>query len=122
MYDNDDKNSKILVVEDDRDTRNMLSVLLRDNGYTVFSAVDRAEALAILASQPDITTVLLDYMMPGPSAIKFIESMGQSHPSTRIILITAANRIKAVSHMLGIRDYLAKPIIAEELLSVLRPQ
>ena len=114
--------SKILVVEDDRDTRNMLSVSIRDHGYTVFSAVDRAEALAILNSHADITTVLLDYMMPGPSAFKFIEAMGLSHPSTRIILITAGDRIKVVARMLGIRDYLAKPIVADELLSALRPQ
>jgi len=108
----------ILVVEDDLETLNTLSRLLRDNGYMVLTAGSREEALSVLSlASADI--ILLDYMMPGLSAVKFLDRISWTHPGTRVVLTTAGDNIQAVSRMLGIREYVSRPIQPDELLHLL---
>jgi CheY-like chemotaxis protein len=108
----------VLIVEDDLPTLSLLAELLRGNRYTVLTATCREEALAALALN-SINIILLDYMMPGMSAVKFLERISWTHPDTRVVLLTAGDNIQSVSRMLGVREYVPKPIQPDELLQVL---
>jgi DNA-binding NtrC family response regulator len=98
----------ILIVDDDYDTREMLVTLLRQNGYCALTAVDREEAAAILAKTP-VRTILLDYMMPGPSAPQFLDVVAWNYPHTQIILMTAGDRVDTIAVALGLTRYIGKP-------------
>jgi CheY-like chemotaxis protein len=63
--------------------------------------------------------ILLDYMMPGQSASRFLYRVRSDYPHVRIILATAANRVEVVARMLGIGEYIAKPILPDKLLQIL---
>jgi CheY-like chemotaxis protein len=109
---------RVLIIEDDPDTSSTLAEMLRESGYRVLTAVDRDEGLSILESN-QVDTVLLDYMMPGQSASRFLYRVRSAYPNLRIVLATAANRVDAVARMLGITEYIAKPIIPDKLLQIL---
>lgn len=109
----------VLIVDDDYDTRDMLSNLLRGNGYRVLSAVDREEALAILSETP-VHTILLDYMMPGPNVTTFLDALASTNPGIEIILMTAGDRVDAVADTLGLQRYIGKPYDEATLLRMLR--
>ncbi len=102
-------NADVLIVDDDFETREMLSYFLKKKGYSVVCAVDREEAMSILDGR-SVTTILLDYMMPGPSATKFLEYTGWHHPLAKVVLMTASNRADVLARMLGIQKVLAKPL------------
>lgn len=105
----------VLIVEDEFDTREMLTYLLKKKGFSVVSAVDRQEAMSIL-DQRGVKTILLDYMMPGPSATKFLEYVGWHHPHAKIVLMTASNRAQVLARMLGIETVLPKPLELNRVL------
>jgi two-component system response regulator RegX3 len=109
----------VLIVDDDFDTMDMLAQLLRDHGYAVFTAVDRDEAISVFSAN-NVDIVLMDYMMPGMSAIRFLNNVSSLRPRTRVILTTAGNRVQMVARMLGLRDYVAKPFDEQKLFSVLQ--
>lgn len=109
----------ILIVDDDFDTQDMLAHLLQAHGYRTLTAADREEALDLM-SRNDVKIILLDYMMPGMSAVKFLDSASTICPKARVILTTAATRVEMVSKMLGIREFIGKPMDEQHLLAVLQ--
>jgi DNA-binding NtrC family response regulator len=110
----------VLVVDDDYDIRDMLVTFLRENGFRALCAVDREEALAVLAENP-VSIILLDYMMPGPSATKFLDIVNWNYPGTQIILMTAGDRVDAVADTLGLQRFIGKPFDEGTLLKMLGP-
>jgi len=108
----------ILIVEDDADTAVTIAEILRDGGYRVKTAADRDEALVILEAN-GVDTVLLDYFMPGQSASKFLHRVKSDFPSIRIILTTAGHHVESVARMLGVDEYIGKPIQPDKLLAML---
>jgi CheY-like chemotaxis protein len=109
MQDTLEQIADILVIDDEADTRDVITYFLRKKGYHTLTAVDREEAMAIL-DNTHVHTILLDYMMPGPSATKFLEYLGNNHPDTKVILMTASNRAEILARMLGIKTYVGKPL------------
>ena len=82
--------AKILVVDDDEDTRETQAVLLRDAGHTVVCVPNGREALAqVLSDVPDV--VLLDLVMPemdGPSFLEVVRSYLRIQ-SLPVVVLTA---------------------------------
>jgi DNA-binding response OmpR family regulator len=113
------RTKSVLIVEDDPDTSLTLAEFLRNNGYRVSTAVDRDEAISILQTTK-IDTVLLDYMMPGQSASRFLNQIRSTYPKTRVVLMTAGSRVESITKMLGVDDYIGKPILPDELLDILK--
>lgn len=67
----------ILIAEDDRNTRKLMSAILRQNGYEVLTACDGIEALQLLGTS-QIDLMILDIMMPrmdGSSSLKRSEKV-----------------------------------------------
>ncbi|MBF0165909.1 MAG: response regulator transcription factor [Magnetococcales bacterium] len=106
----------ILVVDDDTRLRDLLRKFLSDNGFTVTTAADAAEARQRLAAF-EFDLIILDVMMPGESGLDLTRSLRQTD-DVAILLLTAMdtteNRIDGLER--GADDYLTKPFEPRELL------
>ena len=87
MTDFKNMNDDILIVDDQKETRDVLSKLLVYMGYNVVSAGSGKEGLEIL-SESTFNLVIADSMMPGVDASTFAVSLKKRSPRTPIILIT----------------------------------
>ncbi|HYV18030.1 MAG TPA: sigma-54 dependent transcriptional regulator [Verrucomicrobiae bacterium] len=112
---------RILIVDDEAGMRDMLSILLRKEGYGV-AVADRAEKAIEMASKGEFDLVMSDISMPGKSGIEVLRQTKAASPDTPVILVTAyASTESAVEALkLGAYDYLIKPFDVEELKNVVR--
>ena len=105
----------LLIVDDDRRIRSLLSRFLQGEGYRVTTAETAADARARLAGL-DFDLLILDVMMPGESGFDLVKLIRTS--STVPVLILSA-RDAAESRITGLElgadDYVAKPFEAREL-------
>ncbi|NOQ45771.1 MAG: response regulator, partial [Desulfobulbaceae bacterium] len=108
----------ILVVDDEPNYQIILSELLREEGYEVFTA-DSGNAGLPIVKETDLDLVLSDMKMPGMDGIEFLRKIKEFNKELPVILITAYAEVeKAVKAMhLGAFTYLAKPFSNEELLA-----
>jgi len=107
----------VLVVDDDPLVRDVLSQILRRQGYTVFEAPDADTALEALAGQP-IAVALIDRYMPERDGLWLIGRIREEYPTVAIILATGDDAIPPrFSLQPGVVGYLVKPIAPELLLS-----
>jgi len=108
---------RILVVDDDVALAEMISIVLRGEGYTPVQAFDGAQALAAIeASQPDL--VLLDVMLPGLDGIEVCSRIRETS-GVPIIMLTAKGDTTDVVRGLesGADDYVVKPFNPKELVA-----
>jgi len=107
----------ILVVDDEKNLRDYLSVFLSDRGHTVASAASGDEALDRLAAGYTPSLVLLDLMMPGKDGLEVLRSIKETHPSIPIIILSGIGQIRTVveAMKIGAADYLTKPFEEEAL-------
>lgn len=110
----------ILVVDDEEDFVEMLSMRLKDAGHRVRSAYDGDAALAAL-DQAECDVVLLDIRMPGKDGITVLKAMKAAHPVVEVILLTGHGTIDTSVEGLksGAFDYIQKPAKFDELLGKL---
>ena len=109
--------SKILVIDDEKNIRDIFNLLLVERGYIVECAVDAASGLAKAASfGPDV--LLLDMNLPDRPGIEVLARVREILPRCRTIIITAYGTIKNAveATKLGAYAYLEKPVDNEELL------
>jgi CheY-like chemotaxis protein len=102
---------RVLVVEDERDIRELLVELLSDEGYVVSFACDGQDALRqVLLRWPDL--ILLDLMMPVMSGWQFLDVLSQHQllDRIRVIVISAFNCDTEVAAVIP------KPFEVEEVL------
>jgi DNA-binding response OmpR family regulator len=115
--------ARILVVDDDRDNRELLALFLKWEGFLVLTASSGEEALAIVAQRaPDM--VLLDVMMPGMDGYE-VAARIKRNVATRnvpIVMVTALEdrNARALAMTAGADDLLPKPVDRAELLSRVR--
>lgn len=114
------ENKTLLLVDDEPDLRESLSIRLKASGYRVVTAGDGLEALKKARSlQPDL--ILLDLMLPKMDGYKVARLLKFDGRFSRIpILILSArgqDRDKELAHSAGADDYLVKPFSSEELLA-----
>ena len=112
---------KVLIVEDETSMREMLSILLEDNGFEVLSSSNGFEGLNLVKKKrPDI--IILDIVMPGMSGYMVAKNI-QSDPETRnipIILLTAtANVAGNIMLEMPTRYRLRKPFNPDDLLNTI---
>jgi two-component system response regulator AtoC len=108
----------ILVVDDDKSTRDYLSTFLTSCGYSVDSASTGDEALARVASGYTPSIVLLDIMLPGLDGREVLKALKAAHAALPIIILSGIGQIKTVveAMQMGASDYLTKPFEEEALL------
>ncbi|HEY2293367.1 MAG TPA: sigma-54 dependent transcriptional regulator [Thermoanaerobaculia bacterium] len=109
----------ILIVDDERPIRRILSVLLAESHHRSLEVGSGEEALAVLAeTRPDL--VLLDLRLPGMDGLETLKRMRALAPDLAVVMMTAHGTISsAVEAMrLGAFDYVTKPFDNDELLMI----
>ena len=113
----------ILVVDDDRDSREIAARLLEKAGYRALRAASGAEALRVVDEQP-VHLLLLDVMMPEMDGFAVCEALQARGKRIPIILLTAKDdmdtRLEGMHH--GVSEFLTKPINKVELFARVRAQ
>lgn len=110
----------ILVVDDERNIRRTLEMILSAEGYRVVCAASGQEALAVMKSEsPQV--VLLDIVLPGSNGIEILKTARQSHPDLAVIMISGHGTVHdaVVATKLGAYDFLEKPLSREKVLLTL---
>lgn len=109
----------ILVVDDDRDIRELVTGYLEKSGYRATGAANGREMRAVLTTQP-IDLVVLDIMMPGDDGLTLCRQLrSDTQRNLPVLMLTA--RSEDTDRILGLEmgadDYLIKPFVARELLA-----
>jgi diguanylate cyclase (GGDEF)-like protein len=114
---------RILIVEDDDDSREALAELLEEHGYDVATARDGVEAVELAEKTPP-TLVISDVNMPRRDGFALIEELREREASATVPIILLSGileRERRVAGLdLGADDYLGKPVDADELLARVR--
>src|SRR5437870_7719525 len=107
----------ILVVDDDRSTREYLATFLIARGHSVECLESGDQAIERLASGQSPSMILLDIMLPGKDGIEVLSSLKTIYPSIPIIILSGIGQIKTVveAMKMGASDYLTKPFEEEAL-------
>lgn len=115
-----ERTSHLLVVDDDREIRGLVSQFLTKHGFRVSQARDGKEATRVLETSR-VDLVVLDLMMPGEDGLSICRRL-RADPATEtlpIIMLTAMGEEtdRVVGLEMGADDYLAKPFGPRELLA-----
>ena len=112
---------KILIVDDERSMRDVLSIMLRRAGYGVTVATDAEEAIAEIGREI-FDLVITDLKMPKGSGLDVLKAVKVSSPDTVVLVITAfASTEAAVEAMKqGAYDFLTKPFQVDEVQLIIK--
>jgi len=109
---------RVLVIDDDPDFRELVTLILEDAGLLCLSAGCCAEALPILdRERARLRAVLLDYFMPGLAPRDCARAvLDRLDPEVRVILVSAAVDIAERTAELGLTRHVAKPFDVQRLI------
>lgn len=108
---------RILVAEDDKNARRLMSAVLSRYGYEPICAEDGVEALEIL-DHKHIDLIILDVMMPRMDGYEFTNTLRTSGNNIPILMVTARETQddKKRGFIIGADDYMVKPVDEEEMI------
>ncbi|KQV68106.1 response regulator [Rhizobium sp. Root1220] len=109
----------ILIVDDDREIRELVSTYLKKNGLRVTVAPD-GRHMRTLIETDTFDLIVLDIMMPGDDGLVLCRELrAGKHKTTPILMLTARSdeTDRIIGLEMGADDYLAKPFSARELLA-----
>lgn len=115
------KSKKILIVEDEDNTRNALTKLLLREGFQVESVSNGCEALEYLRRQ-SVHLIVTDINMPQMDGITFLREINKNYPRSNVIMITAYGGVESYLEAmnLGAFEYINKPIQIDELKMIMK--
>jgi CheY-like chemotaxis protein len=121
----DPPRTRILAIDDDPATLELVRSVLEANGYACLTAASAEQAFEIIESTAPIPVAISDISMPGMDGILFLERINAqagAGPVPRVIFLTAHARVDfAVAALrLGAVDFLTKPVRPQELLSAVK--
>jgi CheY-like chemotaxis protein len=116
---------RILAIDDDPATLELLRSVLVANGYGCLTASGAEQALRLLEANPDILVAISDISMPGMDGITLLERINSQSPpgaAPRVVFLTAHASVDyAVAALrLGAMDFLTKPLRPQNVLTVIR--
>lgn len=108
--------ARILIVDDEQIIRESLQELLESEGYSITTAADGVEALALLDKE-SFDLMLCDIQMPRMDGVTLFEKSQQRQPSLFVMLITAYGTVETAVEAFkkGACDYLLKPLRLDEV-------
>lgn len=113
---------KILIVDDEKDIRNLIDIYLKSEGYETLTAKDGEEALYLLKGN-DVDLVILDVMMPKLNGIETCIKIREESELPIIMLSAKSEDIdKILGLNMGADDYLSKPFNTLELIARVKSQ
>ena len=117
----EENKSKILVIEDEKNMREILKILLEGEGYEVSTAKDGVEGLGWIKREI-FDLIITDIKMPGLDGFQVLKKAQEVLPETLVIMITAFGTTESAieSMKLGAYDYLHKPFKIDEIRLVVK--
>lgn len=114
---------RVLVIDDDEVTRDLIQVILETNGHDVFSAEDGVEGLESFASH-NVDVVITDIFMPKKEGMETIMEIKNKFPDFPIIAISHGGQTRSFAHLqhttsIGATVTLPKPFNPNQLLAAL---
>ena len=108
---------RILVVEDDRELRQLFRRVLEKNGYEALEAADGQEALDVLDRQY-IDLIISDIMMPVMDGYELVRSLRDAEINIPVLMITAKDAFDDMRQgfLSGTDDYMVKPVNVNEMV------
>ena len=108
---------KVLVVDDDKNTRRLMRAVLEDAHYEVETAADGADALRVMDAT-HIDLVVLDIMMPNMDGYELTKTLRASNSDLPILMVSAKQlpEDRRQGFLAGTDDYMTKPVDEEEML------
>jgi len=112
---------KILVVEDDLNTRKLMCAVLKQSGFEVLQAEDGVAALELM-DREHVDLVVLDLMMPNMDGYELTEHLRMTWDKLPILMVTAKHDPvdKRKGFLAGTDDYMTKPVDEEEMILRIR--
>ncbi len=112
---------RILIVDDEKNIRRTLSMILTGAGYAVREAGSGEEALSLLEESP-ADAALLDVGLPGMDGIATLKEIGARHPGTAAVMISGQATVTTAveATRLGAFDFLEKPLSKDRVLIAVR--
>ena len=106
---------RILIVEDDRELRQLFKHVLLKNGYAVTEASDGEQALAAMENE-QFDLVISDIMMPGMDGYELVRRIRESRESIPVLMVTAKDAFADMQKgfQSGTDDYMVKPVNVNE--------
>jgi signal transduction histidine kinase len=118
-------NGRVLIIDDEKVILDLTTIILKNRGYTVYTASDAPSGLEMIANfNPEL--VLLDYMMPGMDGLTALREIRQRFPDSYVIMFTGKGSEEIAVELMkaGASDYILKPFnnqdLAERIENVLR--
>ncbi|HUP87815.1 MAG TPA: response regulator [Longimicrobiales bacterium] len=111
----------ILLVDEDKDTRIILDVVLRNNGYETVEA-ENGEVAFLVAHQRTIDLIILNYPMPDETGKPLVRRLRESEPTRHIPVLNITSRV--VPHFLsqaeadGVTMSVSKPMDVTNVLQI----
>ena len=108
---------RIMIVDDNENTRKLTQTVLSQNGYETVCACDGIEGLELL-DKIHIDLIILDVMMPRMNGFEFTRTLRDCGWETPILMVTAkeSHLDKKEGFLAGTDDYMVKPVDDEEML------
>ena len=109
---------KIIVVDDDKEIVELLSIYIKNEGYEVVTAYDGKEAMTKVITTPDIDLMILDIMMPKMDGMAVVKEL-RKESQIPIIMLTArtTDMDKIQGLVAGADDYVTKPFNPLEVMA-----
>jgi len=118
----EDKMQKILIVDDEKEIRDLIEIYLKSEGYETLKAADGEEALNIL-NREDPDLIILDIMMPKMNGIDACLKIREERQMPIIMLSAKSEDVdKILGLNMGADDYLTKPFNPLELVARVKSQ
>jgi len=112
---------RILVVDDEQNMRNVLSILLEKHNYTVCTASDGKEAIATVEGGEVVDLIITDLKMPNVDGIGVLRYLTEKKHRIPLVLITAFGSIEAAveAMKMGAADFITKPFNKDVICHVI---
>ena len=112
---------KILVVDDDKEIVELLSIYLKNEGYEPIAAYSGKEALTKLSTNPEIALMILDIMMPQMSGIEVIKEVRKDSEIPILVVSAKTSDMDKIQGLItGADDYVVKPFNPLEVMARVR--
>ena len=115
--------ARILIIEDSPTDTRVFSQMLERGGHTVSAAASAEDGIAVAEAElPDL--ILMDVILPGMSGFQATRSLSRSPKTQHIPIIIVSTKGMETDRVWGLRqgakDYVVKPVQAEELLAKIK--
>jgi two-component system chemotaxis response regulator CheY len=115
---------KILLVDDSKTVRQLLTVALTEAGFDALEAADGVEALDLLAKNTDVKLIVCDVNMPRMSGLEFLSALRDAgrmgNPPVLMLTTEGKNEVIELARALGVKGWVVKPFKPAQLVAATR--